>query len=72
MWDSNGLDPFSPYYYLVDYQERITDGTFYAYKRTIEKINDVSRISENRTLYRKTCILRYSKKARTRIINSTS
>ena len=44
---SRDLDASSPYYYyLVDYQERVTDGTFYAYKRTLEKINDASRIED--------------------------
>ena len=44
---SRNPDASSPYYYyLVDYQERVTEGAFYAYKRTIEKINDASRIED--------------------------
>ena len=37
----------SPYFYiLIDYQELITDNEIYRYKRTVEKINDESRIED--------------------------
>jgi transglutaminase-like putative cysteine protease len=44
---SRNLDTSSPYYYyLVDYQERVTDGAFYAYKRTLARVNDASHIED--------------------------
>jgi hypothetical protein len=44
---SRQLDSSSPYYYfLVDYQERVTEDRVYVYKRTIEQINDVSHIED--------------------------
>lgn len=43
-FQANESSPF--HYYLVDYQELITDNKICRYKRTIEQINDSSRIED--------------------------
>jgi hypothetical protein len=44
---SRQLDDSSPYYYfLLDCQERVESDSIHVYKRTIEKINDASRIED--------------------------
>ena len=40
-------EPESPFYFfLVNYQDYIGDEKFYQYKRTVEKINDGSRLED--------------------------
>ncbi len=48
---SRTMSDDSPFYFLlVDYQERINDEQISFYKRTVEKVNDGSRI-EDASLY---------------------